>query len=164
MKDRTEPERPPAVSVHQRGPRRQASQPGVRPAAIPVVIAMVTGERIKGVVQDFPAGWTILKVKELDRTGVVDDVCELFFKDVVAVFFVRELVDDRHHREHEPAPKGRPPEGMVRLQLAWGETLDGRIERGADPRGIFFLPAPSSSRGGNILRVWLKKTAIVRSL
>lgn len=131
-----------------------------------VVIALEDGTRVQGLIKTFDPRRTMLTVRRTDAMGVLDDMVDIPMRDVDAVFFVRDLAKGREHRRSDdPAtasPAAARSEGIpIQVHVRWGEVVEGVLRPiKGDQKGLFLVPAGSSSRAGNSAGVWIRRTAI----
>jgi hypothetical protein len=136
---------------------------------IPVVVAMTDGTRLKGMIGCFNPDHPTLSLQLIDGEDAPADVLRLETRKIDAVFFIRELANDRfvrltdYHIDDESSSK--PSAGELSLiLLRSGERLEGVVEFSAEDRkGLFLIPSGPAARAGNTVGVWISTRAVVEA-
>jgi hypothetical protein len=134
-----------------------------------VVLVLDDDTRLKGIVDRFDPSRARLDLREVDLTGHQVQRHDVDMKEVLVAFLVRDLAVWRSQplTEEDVPPAGGTASvesgEAVRVTLRWGETMEGVIPD-HDPRRpwFWFFPFASSSRAGNVERVYLTRRGIGR--
>ena len=134
-----------------------------------VVLVLDDDTRLKGVVDRFDPNRARIDLREVDLTGHQVQRHDVDMKEVLVAFVVRDLAVWRSQPLSEedilPTDDPVPMESgeAVRVTLRWGETMEGVIPD-HDPRRpwFWFFPFASSSRAGNVERVYLTRRGVGR--
>jgi len=124
---------------------------------IKVVARYLNGRILKGLSQDFFPNKDRFHVSPADKTS--GEAVEIFFKELKAIFFVRDFVGDAQYNERKEYNQGDKPSGRkIEVTFKDGEVLVGST-LGYDPNrpGFFLFPADPKS---NNIRVFAVTTAL----
>ena len=136
-----------------------------------VVLVLDDDTRLKGIVDRFDPGRSRFDLREVDLTGHQVERHDIDMQQVLVAFVVRDLAvwrsqplseEDLPAVEEDAAPPMESGEA-VKVTLRWGETMEGVIPE-HDPRRpwFWFYPFASSSRAGNVERVYLTRRGVGR--
>ena len=134
-----------------------------------VVLVLDDDTRLKGIVDRFDPTRSRLDLREVDLTGHLVERHDVDVQEILVAFMVRDLAvwrskplteEDLEGERASPSAEAGEP---VRLTLRWGETMEGVIVD-HDPRRpwFWFQPFPSSSRAGNVERVYVTRRGVGR--
>ncbi len=127
-----------------------------------IVVHYMNGRVIKGYSYDFyPNKPHFHLLPPVAGFSLAAEAIEVRIKDLKAVFFVKDFVDDPSYNERKYFVEGeRPPGRKVGVKFRDGEILVGSTV-GYDPQrpGFFLIPADPKS---NNLRVFVVSTAVTR--
>ena len=121
------------------------------------VVRYADGRVLKGYIRDFYPNKPHFHLFPVD--GPSDKSVEVRFKDLKAVFFVRDFGGDPSYNERKEFAEGeRPPGRKVEVKFRDGEVLVGTT-LGYDPKrpGFFFIPADPKT---NNLKVFAIAAAV----
>ncbi len=129
-----------------------SSQPSPAVQRSKVVVALLSGERLKGYVYDFSAMRDAFNISA-QQDSLAERGVRVELKNVKAVFFVKDFDGNRAHKpnasEANPLQHGRKME----ITFADGEKLVGTTEAyNPQKLGFFIVPADADS---NNLRVFV---------
>ncbi|HUF89894.1 MAG TPA: hypothetical protein VMR66_07925 [Gemmatimonadota bacterium] len=136
-----------------------------------VVLVLDDDTRVKGIVDRFDPGRSRFDLREVDLTGHQVERHDIDMQQVLVAFVVRDLAvwrsqplseEDLPQVDEDTAPPMESGEA-VKVTLRWGETMEGVIPE-HDPRRpwFWFYPFASSSRAGNVERVYLTRRGVGR--
>ena len=136
-----------------------------------VVLVLDDDTRLKGMVDRFDPGRSRFDLREVDLTGHQVERHDIDMQEVLVAFVVRDLAvwrsrplteEDLPPVEEDSAPPMESGEA-VKVTLRWGETMEGVIPD-HDPRRpwFWFYPFSSSSRAGNVERVYITRRGVGR--
>jgi len=134
-----------------------------------MIVLLADGSRLKGHSRDFNPSRPQFHLRLAGPEGETGERREIAFKDLYAVFFVRDFGFDREKR-YEPAddlgPVTTPPAAgarALRVTTAWGEVLEG-LSYGYQPHrpGFFLFPTKPLQRTLNLERAFLTSRAVAR--
>lgn len=134
-----------------------------------VVLVLDDDTRLKGIVDRFDPARARLDLREVDLTGHLVARHDVDTQEILVAFVVRDLAVWRSKPLTEEDLPDAPPQSSaeagdpVRLTLRWGETMEGVI-LDHDPRRpwFWFQPFASSSRAGNVERVYVTRRGVGR--
>lgn len=136
-----------------------------------VVLVLDDDSRVKGIVDRFEPGRSRFDLREVDLTGHQVERHDIDMQEVLVAFVVRDLAVWRSQPLTEddlPPSEGHSASAMesgeaVKVTLRWGETMEGVIPD-HDPRRpwFWFYPFASSSRAGNVERVYITRRGVGR--
>ncbi|MDX1624366.1 MAG: hypothetical protein R3199_10360 [Gemmatimonadota bacterium] len=132
-----------------------------------MVVLTEDGARHHGFSHDFVPGKEAFHFCEVDASGDVVDTPTFALVQVQAVFFVRDFGFDRERRyteeqaPFEPSPPPTAGAKRLRVECAWGETLEG-LTYGYDPerKGFFLFPTAPKDRTYNLERAYLTRRGV----
>ncbi len=125
--------------------------------ALKIVARYVDGRVVKGLSQDFFPNKDRFHVYPADKTS--GETVEILFKELKAVFFVRDFTGNPKYNERKEYVEGEKPSGRkIEVTFKDGEVLVGAT-LGYDPNrpGFFLFPADPKS---NNVRVFAVATAV----
>lgn len=133
-----------------------------------VVLVLDDETRIKGHVESFDPHASLVKVREVDGTGLFVELHHVAPQEVLVAFFVHDLaIWGKGPADPDAAPAEEPEplssdERRVILTFPWGENFRGVI-RPLDPSNLWYCLRPSASdRAPNIRHALVARRAIAR--
>jgi len=133
-----------------------------------VVLVLDDETRIKGHVESFDPHASLVKVREVDGTGLFVEMHHVAPQEVLVAFFVRDLaIWGDAQIEPDAPPPGRPDsrspdERRVVVTFPWGEKFQGLI-RPRDASNLWYCLRPfETGRASNIRHALVARRAVAR--